>query len=165
MVTSLLYTHVPNFSSLSWFWRWKEHPCPLSPYLGLWRTLEVPDLGLASWYWFGYIQWSLVHPYSEFWLSSFILKVQRTSMSFKSSFGAFEDARGSWLGFGILILIMIWSLVFYTPMLWILFLYLDFEGAKTIYVHKVLIWGFGGYWKFLTGIWHLDLDLDMVISN
>ena len=23
----------------------QEHPCPLSPDLGLWRTLEVPDWG------------------------------------------------------------------------------------------------------------------------
>ena len=28
--------------------RCKEHPCPLSPHLGLWRRLEIPDLGLAS---------------------------------------------------------------------------------------------------------------------
>ena len=30
-------------------------------------------------------------------------------MSFKSSFGALEDAGGSWLGFCILIMILIWS--------------------------------------------------------
>ena len=41
-------------------------------------------------------------------------------------------------------------------------LYLNFEGAKNIHVLKVLIWGFGGLWGFLTGVWHLDLDLDMV---
>ena len=52
-----------NFGSVSWFWRWKEHPCPLSPNLGLWRTLEVPDWGFASWYWVRYSHWSLVHPY------------------------------------------------------------------------------------------------------
>ena len=107
MVTGLLHTHVPNFGSLCWFWRCKEHPCPLCHHLGLWRMLEVPDWGLASWYWFGYGHWSLVHPYSEFWLSILILKVQRTSMSFKSWSGALEDAGGSWLGFGILILIWI----------------------------------------------------------
>ena len=45
-----------------------------------------------------------------------ILKVQRTSMSFKSSFRALEDAGGSRLEFGILILIWIWSLVFDTPL-------------------------------------------------
>ena len=43
----------------------------------------------------------------------------------------------------------------------ILGLYLDFEGAKNIHVHEVLIWGFGGCWGFPTGVWHLDLDLDM----
>ena len=42
--------------------------------------------------------------------------------------------------------------------------YLDFEGAKNIHVLKVLIWGFGGHWRVLTGIPHLDLDLDMVIG-
>ena len=53
MVTGLWYTYIPNFGPLSWFWRCKEHPCPLSPYLGLWRMLEVPDWGLASWSEFG----------------------------------------------------------------------------------------------------------------
>ena len=41
-------------------------------------------------------------------------------------------------------------------------LYLDFEGAKNIHPLYVPIWGFGGCWRFLTGVWHLDLDLDMV---
>ena len=44
----------------------------------------------------------------------------------------------------------------------ILALYLDFEDAKNIHVLQVLIWGFGGHWRFLTGVLHLDLDLDMV---
>ena len=61
-----------------------------------------------------------------------------------------------------MILICIWSLVFGTPIFLIMALYLDFEGAKNIHVLKVLIWGFGGPWRFLTGFWHLDLDLDMV---
>ena len=55
-------------------------------------------------------------------------------MSFESSFGALEDTGGSRLGFGILILIWIWSLVFDIPMIQILALYLDFEGAKNIHV-------------------------------
>ena len=42
-------------------------------------------------------------------------------------------------------------------MIRILALYLDFESAKNI-----LIWGFGGWWRFLIGAWHLDLVLDMV---
>ena len=137
------------------FWRCKEHSCPLSPYLGVMRMVEVPDWGLASLSWFRYGQMSLIHPWSDFLLSILILKVQRTSMSFKSSFGALEDAGGSWLGFGILILILIWWLVFCTHMLPILALYLDFEGAKTIHVLSVLIWGFGECWRFLTGVWHL----------
>ena len=68
MGTDIQYTHVPNFGYLSWFWKCKEHPCPLSPDLGLWRMLEVPDWGLASWYWFGYshepcldLPWSFDH--------------------------------------------------------------------------------------------------------
>ena len=187
MITGHWYTHDPNFGSLFWFCRCKEQSCPLSPhlgllrtlgvhdwglaswswfgyghwsfiqacsefwlsililkeqrtscplssYLGLWRTLEVPDFGLASWSWFGYDHWSLLHPYAKFWLSILILKVQRTSMSFKSWFGALEDTEGSWLGFGILILILIWSLVFGIPMIQILAPYLDFEGAKNIHL-------------------------------
>ena len=41
-------------------------------------------------------------------------------------------------------------------------LYLDFEGAENIHVLKVLIWDFEGHLRFLTGIWHLDLEFDMV---
>ena len=47
-------------------------------------------------------------------------------------------------------------------MIQIVALYLYFEGAKDIHVLEVLIWGFGGCWRFMTGVWHLDLDLDMV---
>merc|ERR1711954_441771 len=46
-------------------------------------------------------------------------------------------------------------------MIQILALYLYFEGAKNIHVLYVLIWCFGRRWRFLTGVWHLDLDLDM----
>ena len=107
MITGLWHTNDPNFGPLSWFWRCKEHACPLSPRLGIWRTLEVPDWDFASWSWLVYGYWSSVHPCSKFWLSPLILKVQRTSISFMSQFGAFEDGRGSWLGFGILICIWI----------------------------------------------------------
>ena len=48
--------------------------------------------------------------------------------------GALEDDEGSWLDFGILRMIWIWSLVFDTAMIRILALYLDFEGAKNIQV-------------------------------
>ena len=57
-------------------------------------------------------------------------------MSFKSSFGALEDAGG------ILILIWIWSRV--------LDLALEF------------CFGYGGGCGFLTGVWHLDIDLDII---
>ena len=40
--------------------------------------------------------------------------------------------------------------------------YIDFEGAKNIHVLQVLIWGFGWGWWFLTGVWHLELDFDIV---
>ena len=92
MVTGLWYNHDSNFGSLSWFWMCKEHLCPLSPDVAIWRMMDIPDWDLASWSWFGYSHWS--------------------SMSFKSSFGAFEDAEGSWLRFVILIIIhkeSLWS--------------------------------------------------------
>ena len=90
------------------------------------------------------------------------MKVQRTSMCFKSSFCHLEDAGGSWLGFCIWILIGIWSVLFDIPMFKIVVLYLDTEGEKNSHVLSVLIWGFGGHWRFLTGVWHFDLDLDVV---
>ena len=134
LITGLCYTHIPNFGYLSWFWRWKEHPCPLSHDLRLSRMLEVPDLGFASWYWFGYSHCPSIHSWSKFWLSILILKVQRSSMSFKSSFGALEDAGGSWLGFCILILIWILLLVFGSSIFWILAFNPNFKDAKNIHV-------------------------------
>ena len=63
MVTGLWHTHDPNFCSLSWFWRCKEHSCSLSPHMGLWRTLEAPD----SWLLVLILIWSLVFDTSMFW--------------------------------------------------------------------------------------------------
>ena len=122
----------------------------------------------SSWLGFGILIliliWSLVFTTPIIHILALYLdfKAQGTSISLKSLFGALEDTGGSWLEFGILIFIWIWSLVFSTPIFWILALYLDFEGAKNIHVQLVLIWGFGGCWRFLTGVWHFDLDLDMV---
>merc|ERR1711954_334453 len=90
------------------------------------------------------------------------MSVPRTSLSLKFSFGALDDTEGSRLRFGIFILIWIWSLVFGSPTFQILALYLDFEGAKNIHVHQVLVWGPGGCWRFLTGVLHPDIDSDMV---
>ena len=125
--------------ALSWFWKCNKHPCPFTSDLGFWRMLEVPDGGLQSWSWFGYDCWSLIHTWSKFWLTILLLKVQITSMSIESWFGAIVGAGESWLGFGILILIWIWPLVLDTPIFRISALYLDFDGAKNIHVHWVLI--------------------------
>ena len=65
-------------------------------------------------------------------------------MSFKSLFGDLEDAGGSLLGFGILILILKGSQVFDIPLFLVLPLYNDFEVDKTILILSVLILGFGG---------------------
>ena len=127
MVTGPWYSHTLNFGSLCWFWRWK------GPDLGLWRLLKVPDWGLASWLWFRYAHWSLIQQWFEFQLSILIFKVQRTSMSFKSWFGALENTEGLLMGFCILIMIWIWSLVFVSTIFRILALFLDFEGGKNIH--------------------------------
>ena len=164
MATRLWYTHNSNFGSLSWLWRCNVHPFHLSPDSALCCGLEFSDWGLASRSWFGYGHWSLIYPWSKFLLSILILKVKRKYMSLKSSFGALEDMGGSWLGFGILILILIWPLVFDIPMIQILALYLDFWGAKNIDVLQVPILGLWGCWRFLTGVCHFDLDMDMVIG-
>ena len=66
------------------------------------------------------------------------------------------------MGFVILILIWVHSLVFYTPMFRILALYLDFIYAKNIYATEVLMWSFRGRLMLLTGVWHLVLDFDIV---
>ena len=101
MFTGIWYTNIPNFLSLSWFWRCKEHPCPFSPGLGLRWGLEVPDWGSASWPLFGYGHWFLIDIYCKFGLSILILKVvQRTSMSFKPWLGALDNSGGSSLRFG-----------------------------------------------------------------
>ena len=40
--------------------------------------------------------------------------------------------------------------------------YLDCEGTNNIYVLYVPILGFGGHWKLLNRVWHLDMHLDVV---
>ena len=174
---------VPDWGSVSWSWSGYDHWSLVHLYLEFWVSILILKvqrtsmsfnssfgsledaggswLGLASWslFWNGHR--SLIHKWSKFWVPILILKVQRTSTSFKSPFGALEDAGDPWLGFGILILIWIWSLVFGTSFL-NFSLYIDFEGARNIHVLKVLILGFGGFWQFLTRVWHLGLDLDMV---
>ena len=128
--------------------------------------LDIIEWCFGSWSWFGYVHWSFTHPWSEYWLSILILKVQRTSMSFKSSFKALEDAEGSWMGFGILILIWIWSLAFDIPMLGILALYLVLKVQRTYMSFKSSFGALeeaGGSWLgfgilILIWIWSLVFD-------
>ena len=47
--------YVPKFSFLHWIKTCKEPPCPQTPELGFWRTLEVPDWGFGSWPWLGWV--------------------------------------------------------------------------------------------------------------
>ena len=61
-------------------------------------------------------------------------------------------ASWSWFEYGH------WSLVDPNSEFWILI----FEGAKTICAPKVLILGFRGCWRILTGVLHLDTDLNIV---
>jgi len=125
--------------------------------------LEVPDWGLASWSWFGYGHWSLIQPWSKLWLYVLIVKLQRTSMSLKSTFGALKDTGGSWLGFGILILIWILSLVFDLATIQILALSWIWRCKE----HPCPLSPHLRLWKTLEIsdwglVWHLDVDLDMV---
>ena len=71
MVTGLWLTYIPNFGSLSWCWRCKEHLCPLSPDLGFWLVMEVSDWGLAFWSWFGYGHESLIWLWLLAWALAF----------------------------------------------------------------------------------------------
>ena len=140
----------------------KMHIMSFKSWLRVSGDSGVPVLGLGSWSWFGYGHWSLITPRSKFWLTILILKVQRISMSLKSWIWGLESKLDSLLGYGIVILIWLSLLFFDTPMIQILTHYLNFVGAKNIHVFHVLIWGFGGCWRLLTGIWGIDIDLDMV---
>ena len=86
IITGLYFIHDPNFGSLYRFWRFKEHPGPLSPDFGFGKMLEAPDWGFASWYWFGYDHWFSVR------ILGLYLNFQgaKTSMPFKSWFGVLE---------------------------------------------------------------------------
>ena len=150
------------FALYLFFCRVQRKSMSLSPDLVLWRMLEAPGLGLESWSWFVYGHWSLILPCSEFHLSIFILKVHRTSLTTESWYGALKNTGGSLLGFSTFILIWIFSPFFDTPIFQNLSLYLDFDGAEDFHVLYFLIWGFQGCWRSLTGVWPLDIDVDMV---
>ena len=156
-----------NFSSITWFWRCKEHPCPLSPHLGHWRMLEVPDLGLASWSWFWYDIWSFIYQWSKFWLSILTLKVQRTSMSCKSLFGALEDA-GSLFGYGH------WSLIYPWSKFWLSSLTLKVQRTSMSFKSSFrALEDVGGFWLGCVilimihkgSLWSVKLVLKFTISS
>ena len=85
--------------------------------------------------------WALVFDTTMIWIFAFYHDFEgaRNIYVLLVMIGALEDDEGSWLEFGILRMIWIWSLVFDTTMIQILALYLDFEGAKNIHVLLVLI--------------------------
>ena len=134
MVTGLWYTYIPNFGPLSWFWRCKEHLCALSPDSGLWLGMKVPDWGLASWYWFGYGHWSLIYQCSKFWIFIFIWRRKEHPWPFSPDLGLWMMLKVPDWGLIFWSSIWIWSLVFGTPIIWILALHLDFESAMNIHV-------------------------------
>ena len=111
MVPGLWHTHDPNFGCILIL---KVQRTSMS-FKSSFGALED---AAGFWLRFGILIliWILVlvfiKPWFKFWLTIRILKLQRSLMSFQSSFGAAEDAGGSWLRFGILILIWIWLLVF-----------------------------------------------------
>ena len=133
----------------------QKHPCPSSPVFGFgWRFLAgcwdlSLDLDITTGLWYSH--------FFTFYACILTLKVKRSTMSLMSRVGALEDAGDSWLGFGILVLIWIWSLVFDISMLGLLALYLDFEGAQNIHVLYVLTWGFARCCRFLPWVWNLIL--------
>ena len=89
---------------------------------GCWRFMTWVGIFILIWIWslaFAKPMFKILDLYLDF-------KGAWTSMYDKSWFGALEDAGGSWLGFGILIFIWLWSIVFSnTPMFQVLALYLD----------------------------------------
>ena len=76
-------TFLPNHSTDHH--KWFTINMSFESWLGHWRKLEVPIWGLsswslfwnflASWSWFGYGAWLMIHPWSEVWFSILILKV------------------------------------------------------------------------------------------
>ena len=71
-------TYVPKFSFLHWIKMCKEPPCPLSPCLEFWRTLQVSDWYFGSWSWWWGVYRVPKNLYSEIQLPTSNKKVQRT---------------------------------------------------------------------------------------
>ena len=162
MGTGLWHTYVPSFVSLSWYWRFKKPLYHLSPHLGRWRMLKVPDWCLAYGSWFEYGHQSLIHLWFKFWFSILILKVQRHPCPLNPDLGLWRTLEApdcdlvfcSWYVYGY------WYLMPPSSKFWLSFFILKVQ--RTSISLKGFILGFGGHWRFLTGVWHLNLNLDMV---
>ena len=152
----LSHVRCSNFCSLYWFWRCKDHPCPLSPHLGLWRMLEVPDWCLATFSWFGYCPLSYV-PCSKFWPSILIWRCKEHPCPSSPDLWLWRMlevpdwglASSSGYGYGP------WSLI-HTPSKFRLFILIWRCKEHPCLLSPDL--GFGGCWRFPNGVWHLDLD-------
>ena len=138
MVNGLWYTHVLKSGSLSCFWRCKEYPCPLSPD---WR-FEGP-----LWFLFGILHNeydsdrvivfdTLMFPILAVYLES---ESTRNFNVLHIMIEALKEAKNYWVGYGILILIWIMSMVFDTIIFQIFALYVEFKGANNVHVPKGLI--------------------------
>ena len=145
-----------DFGNLSWFWRFKENSCPVLIW-GFGGNSRLLNFNLASWFWFWYSHWSLIHSSSLSW---FWRCKEHPCPFFPHLFvwRMLEDpdwrlASRSLFGYGNCSLIHPYS------EFW---LYLDFEDAKNIYVIQVLIWSFDWGWRVLIGVWHLYIEFDIV---
>jgi len=154
MVIGFWYTGVPNFVYLSWYWRCKEHQCPLSPNLELWRMLDVPDWGIASWSWFGWVK----EPCLDLTLSFHFTQIGRSwdfnflclclcmcmCLCLCPTVILLSQAQ---MGFGFELWQFFYSHWYLIHMCSTFWLYIDFDGAKNIHVLYVPIWDFGGRWS------------------
>ena len=156
-----LINQYSDFHCLYRFWRCNEYPCTLSTDLGFvrcWRYLMGvwnPNIDL-------YVDnCFFIHIRSGFCLSTWIIKVQRTSMSFKSCLGL----RGHWKFLNAVLKInldmyMVTGLLF-THALNLGCLHIC--GRCKVHPYpQSLYWGLEGHWRFQTGVLNLDPDLDMV---
>ena len=148
-------TYVPKFSFLHWIKMCKEPPCPLSPCLEFWRTLQVSDWYFGSWSWWWGVYRVPKNLYSEIQLPTSNKKVQRTQHVLEV---LYWSCGGLWRFLtGVLVLDhdgeeFIISQTTYVPK----FSFLHWiKRCKEPHVVKVLDWNCGGLWRLLTGVWFL----------
>ena len=92
------YTYASNFGSLTWFWRCKEHLCPLSPHFGFggrWRFLTGVlhlDLDLDG---LRNLAWIFLEVFISFRL------VEAEKIAQRVSVYTFLAGAGCWAGLGV----------------------------------------------------------------